>query len=144
MFELQPFRKSALTKKDFFTSFFDRMFDDDFNLIRPFGSSFDVDVREKDNAYLVDADLPGFKKEAVKVSYHDNYLTISAKRDDEIKEEKKDYIRHERSKGEVWRQFYIENVDEDKIEAEFTNGVLKLVLPKKEIAPVPKKEIAIK
>jgi len=90
MFELQPFRKGAISKKDFFTNFFDNIFDEDFSPAGVFGSSFKVDVRENEKNYTVDADLPGFKKEDVDVSYKDNYLTIKAKREEEKKEEKEE------------------------------------------------------
>ena len=93
---------------------------------------------------IVDADLPVFNKEAINITYDNNYLTICAKREEEIKEEKKNYIRQERSVGEIKRQFYAENVDENKIEANFADGVLKVVLPKKEKVTPEKKEIQIK
>lgn len=144
MFELQPFKSGSLSKKDFFTNFFDNIFDEDFSPAGIFGASFKVDVREKDNAFMVEADLPGFKKEDVKISYCDNYLTIKAKREEKVSEEKENYIRQERSTGEIVRRFYVADVNEDKIEAEFDNGVLKLVMPRKEKVVVPKKEIAIK
>ena len=144
MFELQPFRKGHLSKKDFFINFFDNIFDEDFSPAGVFGSSFKVDVRETDKNFTVDADLPGFKKEDVNVSYKDNYLTIKAKREEEVKEEKENYIRQERSTGEVMRRFYVEDVDEDAIDAEFKDGVLKIVLPKKEKVIAEKKVISIK
>ena len=144
MFELQPVRKGAVSKKGFFTNFFDNIFDEGFSPAGVFGSSFKVDVRENEKNYTVDADLPGFKKEDVDVSYKDNYLTIKAKREEEKKEEKENYIRQERSCGEVMRRFYVEDVDEDSIDAEFANGVLKIVLPKKEKVVAEKKVISIK
>lgn len=101
-------------------------------------------MRETDKNFTVDADLPGFKKEDVNVSYKDNYLTIKAKREEEVKEEKENYIRQERSTGEVMRRFYVEDVDEDAIDAEFKDGVLKIVLPKKEKVIAEKKVISIK
>lgn len=70
-------------------------------------------------------------------------MTISATRN-ENKEDDKDYICRERSVGEVWRQFYVENVDEEEIEARFVNGVLKLVLPKRESTVELGKKIKVK
>ncbi|MGL5207559.1 MAG: Hsp20/alpha crystallin family protein [Acidaminococcaceae bacterium] len=144
MFELQPFRKGHLSKKDFFTNFFDNIFDEDFSPAGVFGSSFKVDVRETEKNFTVDADLPGFKKEDVHVSYKDNYLTIKAKREENVKEEKENYIRQERSTGEVMRRFFVEDVDDDAIAAEFKDGVLKIILPKKEKVVAEKKVIDIK
>ena len=125
-------------------NFFDNIFDEDFSPAGVFGSSFKVDVRETDKNFTVDADLPGFNKEDVNVSYKDNYLTIKAKREEEVKEEKENYLRQERSTGEVMRRFYVEDVDEDAIDAEFKDGVLKIVLPKKEKVIAEKKVINIK
>ncbi|MDD4085353.1 MAG: Hsp20/alpha crystallin family protein [Acidaminococcaceae bacterium] len=144
MFELQPFKRGHMSKRDFFTNFFDNIFDEDFNPAGVFGSSFKVDVCENEKNYMVEADLPGFKKEDVAVSYKDNYLTIKAKREEEIREEKGSYIRQERSKGEVMRRFFVEDVKEEGIDAEFANGVLKIMLPKKEKVAAEKKVIQIK
>ena len=64
--------------------------------------------------------------------------------DEEVKEEKENYLRQERSSGEVMRRFFVEDVDEDAIDAEFKDGVLKIVLPKKEKVVAEKKVINIK
>lgn len=136
-------KKPQHVDKGFFASLFDRMFDQDVNQTGPVGASFKLDIRENDKEYLVEADLPGFEKKDIKASYEDNYLTITAKRD-ENKEDDKDYICRERSVGEVWRQFYVENVDEEEIEARFVNGVLKLVLPKRESTADLGKKIKVK
>lgn len=144
MFEIMPFKKGSLAKKDFMPKFFDRIFDE--NITHPgwFAASFKVDIRETDDAYYMDAELPGYDKNAITITYDKNYLTINAKRSETVKEEKDNYIRQERSVGEIKRQFYVENIKEDNIEAEFTDGVLKLVLPKKEMTVGEKKTIPIK
>lgn len=141
MFEIKPVKKGGLSKKDYFTNFLD-MFDEDFNPVKLFGSSFKVDIRDTEKEYLIEADLPGFVKDAITIVYDNNNLTITAKREESVKEEKENYVRQERSFGEVKRQFHVVNVDEEKIDAKFDNGVLKLVLPKKEVAE--KKAITIK
>mgnify|MGYP003607372870 CR=1 FL=1 len=141
MFEIKPVKKGGLSKKDYFTNFLD-MFDEDFNPVKLFGSSFKVDIRDTEKEYLIEADLPGFDKDAITIVYDNNNLTITAKREESVKEEKENYVRQERSFGEVKRQFHVVNVDEEKIDAKFDNGVLKLVLPKKEVAE--KKAITIK
>ena len=72
------------------------------------------------------------KKEDITLRYENSYLTIEAKKDEQ-KEEKDDggsYIRRERSTGSVSRSFYIDGIDESKVSAEFTDGVLKVDLPK--------------
>ena len=136
-------KKAEHVDKGFFASLFARMFDQDVNQAGPVAASFKLDIRETEKEYLVEADLPGFEKKDIKVSYEDNYLTISATRN-ENKEDDKDYICRESSVGEVWRQFYVENVDEEEIEARFVNGVLKLVLPKRESTVELGKKIKVK
>lgn len=138
----QKEKKAQHVDKGFFASLFARMFDQDINQTGPVAASFKLDIRENEKEYLVEADLPGFEKKDIKASYEDNYLTISAKRDEN--KEDKNYICRERSVGEVWRQFYVENVDEEEIEAKFANGVLKLVLPKRESPAELGKKIRVK
>ncbi|MDU3722895.1 MAG: Hsp20/alpha crystallin family protein, partial [Clostridium celatum] len=84
--------------------------------------------------YVVHAELPGVKKEDINIDYNNNYLTISATRNNEYEEKKDNYIRRERSYGSVSRGFYISNVDKNLIKAKFDNGVLNIELPKKEIS----------
>lgn len=91
-----------------------------------------TDIRETKEAYEVTAELPGMKKEDIKVSLHDGVLTISAENRSET-EEKKDgtVIRRERRYGKFLRRFAIgPDVQDDKVEAKFEDGLLKLVIPK--------------
>ena len=74
------------------------------------------------------------KKEDINIEYNQNYLTISAKKNDEKEEKKENYIRKERSYGEVSRSFYVGNVDKEQIKAKFENGVLEVTLPKEQKA----------
>ena len=71
-------------------------------------------------------------KEDINIDYNNNYLTISATRNNEHEEKKDNYIRRERSYGSVSRGFYINNVNKEAIKAKFDNGVLNVHLPKKE------------
>ena len=87
----------------------------------------------------------GVKKEDIALRYENSYLTIEAKKD-ERKDEKDDsgnYIRRERTTGSVSRSFYIDGIDESKVGAEFTDGVLKVELPKQTKADVAR-QIEIK
>ena len=95
--------------------------------------SFKTDIKETPEEYIVHAELPGVKKEDIKIDYNNNYLTISATRNNESEEKKDHYIRRERSYGSVSRAFYISNVNKDSIKAKFDNGVLNIELPKKEV-----------
>ncbi|MBU5317912.1 Hsp20 family protein, partial [Clostridium bornimense] len=70
------------------------------------------------------------KKEDISLEYKDNNLTISAKRDETIDEEKDNYVRKERHHGTFSRTFYVEDIKEDSISAKFDNGELIVTLPK--------------
>ncbi len=104
-----------------------------------------TDVRELENAYEADIELPGFKKEDINVSLENGYLTITAAKglDKEEKDEKKGrVIRSERYVGSLSRSFYVgEEIKEDDIKAKLEHGVLMLTIPKKEVKPeVPAKK----
>ena len=94
-----------------------------------------TDVRETDDAYEVDIDLPGFKKDEVTAQLNDGYITISASKGlDKDEKDKKSgkYIRKERYAGSMSRSFYVgEHVTQDEISAKFENGILQLKVPKK-------------
>ena len=92
------------------------------------------DIYEKDGNYHIEMDVPGFSKEDISVEAKDGYLTISAEKKNEVNEEdeKKNYIRRERVYGKYERSFYVGDLDQDKIDAEFNNGCLKITVPKKE------------
>ena len=95
-----------------------------------------TDVRETADSYILEMDLPGFKKEEVSVALEDGYLTVSAAKglDQEEKDKKTGaYIRRERYSGSMSRSFYVgENVTQDDIKAKFENGILNLTVPKME------------
>ena len=96
-----------------------------------------TDIRETDSSYELEMDLPGFKKDEIKASLEDGYLTISAAKgiDQDEKERKSGkYIRKERYAGACERSFYVgEGITEDEIKGEFRHGILKLTIPKKEV-----------
>jgi HSP20 family molecular chaperone IbpA len=97
-----------------------------------------TDVEEKDNGYEITMNLPGFKKEDVKGEIKDGYLTVTASTNTSNDEKDKDgkFIRRERYSGTCSRSFYVgEDVTEDDIKAKFTDGVLKIAVPKKEAKP---------
>ena len=107
-----------------------------------------TDIREKEDGYELDMDLPGFKKEDIKAELHEGVLTISAAKnlDKDQKDEKGRYIRKERYSGAMSRSFYVgDALTEEDISAKFEDGILKLSIPKKTPKPeVPeKKYIAI-
>lgn len=102
-----------------------------------------TDVRETEDHYLVDIDLPGFKKEDIKLELEKGYLTVTANKgvSEEEKDNKGKLIRQERYSGSMQRSFYVgENLTEEDIIASYKDGVLNINLPKKEKARVPEKK----
>jgi len=92
-----------------------------------------VDLYEKDNHYMIKAELPGVDKKHIKIDLKDRLLTLSGERtyDNEVNEE--NYYRRERSYGKFQRAFTLPvEVDSDKIKAEFKDGVLQIEVPKPE------------
>ena len=137
MFGLVPFNfggKAAKGKDpwDRFTeAFFDQPLLNPLQKVSVAFSSFKVDVKETAEAYQVTAELPGFNKEDITVSYEQKYLTIAAIHDEENEiEEGEKYICRERHSGKMERSFYIDDVEEDHIRAEFKEGILKISLKK--------------
>lgn len=108
-----------------------------------------TDIKEVENGYEFEIDLPGFTKDEVTAELKDGYLTISAAKGvdkDEQEKETGKYIRKERYAGACERTFYVgEDVTEEDIKAQFQHGMLKLFVPKKEAKPAveQKKYISI-
>lgn len=116
---------------------FDDFFNDEF--FRPvYGTSYsamNTDIKEDENGYTIEMDLPGFRKEDVSAQLKDGYLTVTASHSDtkEEKDDKSKYIRRERYSGQYQRSFYVgDDLTEEDIHAGFKNGVLTLGIPKKE------------
>ena len=103
-----------------------------------------TDVREHDDGYEVDIDLPGFKKDEISLSLENGYLSVNAAKglDKDEKDKKGKLIRQERYAGSMTRSFYVgEAITEQEIKAKFENGVLQLSIPKKEAPKVPEKKL---
>ncbi len=92
------------------------------------------DIYEKDGNYHIEMDVPGFDKSDIKVEANKDYLTITAEKSNEKNDDdnEKNYIHRERTYGKYQRSFYLQGLDSEKIDAEFNNGVLKIIVPKKE------------
>lgn len=119
MFSYDPFREMEEMEKRFFGAAV---------------PAFRTDIRETDAAYLLDAELPGFAKEDIRVEIKENILTLSAEHKAENEEKDGDrYIRRERSFGSYKRSFDIRGIESDAITAAYRDGILTLTLPKKEI-----------
>ena len=106
-----------------------------------------TDIREHDNGYEVDIDLPGFKKDEINLELENGYLTVSAAKglDKDEKDDKGKYIRRERYAGAMRRSFYVgDTLTQEDIKAKYENGILSISIPKKDAQAVEtKKTIAI-
>ena len=126
-----------------FDDFFDFPFYDDKAEKKLYGhhaaNLMKTDIQEHDDGYTLEMDLPGFKKDEIKVELNNGYMTISAAKGLDQDEQEKDtgrYLRRERYAGACQRTFYVgEDVTEEDIKAEFKHGILKLFIPKKEAKP---------
>ena len=129
---------------------FDDFFDDDFMRFPAWGGRelygkhaknlMKTDVRETENTYEVDIDLPGFKKDEIDVDLKDGYLTIRASKglDKDQKDKEGKYIRQERYAGACSRSFYVGEVEPDQVSAKYEDGILKISVPKQAKKELPK------
>ena len=130
---------------------FDDWFDESFGMLPEWGSRnplygkhaknlMKTDVRESEDSYELDIDLPGFKKDEINVDLQDGYLTISAAKglDKDEKDKKGKYIRQERYAGACSRSFYVGDVQPEDVSASYEDGILKLFMPKQAKKKLPK------
>jgi HSP20 family protein len=104
-----------------------------------------VDVAETDKAYEITAELPGMEDKNVEVRLANGVLSIKGEKQEEKEQKDKNYYRRERSFGSFERSFQVpDDVDADKIEASFKNGVLSVILPKSAEAQQQAKKIEVK
>ena len=104
-----------------------------------------VDVSEDDKAYEIAAEMPGVEEKNIEVTVKENRLTLKGEKKSEKEEKKKDYHMTERSYGSFERSFQLpEDIEADKISAEFANGVLKVMLPKSAQAKTKERKVSIK
>ena len=121
-----------------FDDFFGEMFDDPFFTQSMTPQLMKTDVLEKDGQYLLDIELPGYEKKDVQAELKDGYLTITASTTKNNDEKNKDgkYIRKERFSGTCSRSFYVgDAITQEDVKAKFENGVLTLMVPKKDETP---------
>ncbi len=108
-------------------------------------SEFKTDIQENGDSFLLEADLPGFKKEDIHVDVDDGRLTISAERHSnyEDKDKKGNFLRCERSYGSYARSFDISGIDAAQIKAAYNDGVLRVTLPKQTQVPASTRRLEI-
>jgi HSP20 family protein len=124
-----PFRELEKFEKEFFAT--DRAY------------GFRTDVKELEDRFILEAELPGFKKDEINVEVHEGKLTISAERSKESCETDGAFIHKERTSGTYMRSFDLSLVDEAEIKASYTDGILTLVLPKKKEEVPQKRKLEI-
>ena len=130
MFDLIPFGNRFFATYDPFREF------DELER-RMFGTptpALKTDIRETEQSYILEADLPGFSREEIHAEIRDGVLTLRAehKKDDGEKDKDGNYIRRERSYASYQRRFSLDGIKADEISAAFCDGVLTLTLPKEE------------
>ena len=129
---------------DFDRSFFRGLGDAERMLYGKHGQNImKTDVKETEDAYEVDVDLPGFRKDDIHLELNNGYLTISTEKSLEKDEKNKQgkMLRQERYAGTMQRSFYVgEEITEEDVKASFEDGVLHLIVPKKDARKVPERK----
>lgn len=150
MFELIPVnrRRNSMAHRNLFWHDMDTLFDQFFNesllLAKPSeASGMRVDIKDTQDAYLIEAELPGVSKENIDIKIHENLLTLSVNQDDKSESTKDSYIVRERRVRSLQRNFDVSAVDTDMITAKFENGLLALKLPKRVPAKPDNRTVAI-
>ena len=130
-------------KNDF--DIFGGFFDDSFFNESKNKELMKTDIKEGENEYTLEIEMPGIKKENVKIELSKGYITISAENNNEVEEKENNYIRKERHYGSFTRSFYVgDKVEMNDINASMDNGILSITVPKEESEEPEKKYIEIK
>jgi len=122
MYEMSPLSGALRGMGEFERAFFPHM---DFENVR-------CDIEDLGKNYAITADMPGFDKNDISIDLKGNIMTISAARKKESADERGGYIRRERTCGKLTRSFNISNVRKDAVTASYRDGVLRIILPKKD------------
>ncbi|MBN2503909.1 MAG: Hsp20 family protein [Bacilli bacterium] len=137
---------NSLIKRNDGLSILDDFFDDFFTRpgFRQQGQCMRTDIKEVQDGYELDIDVPGYGKEDIKISLDKGYLTVEAKQEEEKEEKESHFIRRERFLGSAARSFYVgDDIAEKDIKANYDKGILKLFIPKKGTNVKQKKYIEI-
>ena len=128
MFDLIPFDKRSEQLADYFDAFHHRFFGDDVS-----NKLFHIrtDIKDEGDHFLLEAELPGFKKENIKIDIKNDQMVIHAEHKQEADHEKDGYIHKERHYGSFRRSFDVKGIDTSNIQAAYKDGILELTLPKK-------------
>lgn len=137
MFGLVPFNRKAneIASRDpfDFSSVFEDFFNDSFTpAFFTASHSMRADIRETDKEYVIEADMPGVKKDDIKLELRDGVLTIGVEHNEQVDDKRENYIRKERRYGSYSRSFRVEGIKQENVAAKYNDGVLTVTLPKSE------------
>lgn len=138
MLALTPFSKNPIRKQNGtdlmnFYNMFDDFFDDNFFNMRSLkNDTFKMDVKEQEQSYFIEAEIPGVKKEEIKLDYQDGQLLISVQKEENINDESDHYIHRERRMTSMQRGMMLKDINPEGIEASLEDGILKINIPKLE------------
>lgn len=136
MANMVPFNKKnrgILNSSDFYNTI-DNFFSEPWFMDRYGSDTFRVDVQQNDNEYLVEAELPGVKREEVELSMNEGSLQIAVNREENVNDEGKGYIHRERRFSSMSRNVYLGDSASDGIKAKLDNGILKISVPRQKKA----------
>ena len=138
MLGLTPYNKNQMQRRgdsnfvDFY-NMLDDFFSDSFFSPRSLrNDTFKMDVKDLETSYVVEAELPGIKKEEVKLDYENDRLIISVESSQSVDEEKENYVHRERRRTSLQRALLLKNIDVSRIDAKLEDGVLNITIPKME------------
>ena len=135
---LVPFKRTGITRSMPGFAHMYNMLDDffgDFRLDRNLSfESFRMDVQESEDGYLIEAELPGVKREEINISVNDGRISVSVHREQSNEESRKNYLHRERSVCSMQRSVYLDDIDPEGIKAKLDNGVLRLDIRKQKQA----------
>lgn len=127
MFDLMPFGRNEKNLFNFWDNMEKSFFGNSFDTF----SQFRTDILDNGDHYTLQAELPGFQKEDIKISIDGDHLNITAVHDESKEEQKDNFVRRERKYGSFTRSFDISAIDGDQITAAYKDGILELNLPKR-------------
>lgn len=135
MFRLTPYNTNRIVKRsnDFsdLYSLFDDVWNDSFFTAPSLSTGgFKVDIRDTEDAFILDAELPGIAKEEVSIDYKDGLLTIKVEKEDSKEEDNNNYIYKERRQSALQRVFKMKGVNREDLKAKLENGILTVTAPK--------------